>query len=133
MYNWLNIYTRERNSLWFTKAMVEWSHHYVAKCYLTFTELNEDGLHSTDEMQPINIVMLIFIWLSEGTDKQQINNWRTKIRAPSLLQTENKNPTGHKSLNYLIAVATEFWWCIYYFCFLLFYLLFHQNYSSCTS
>lgn len=28
---------------------------------ITFTELNEDGLHPTDEMQPINIVMLIFI------------------------------------------------------------------------
>lgn len=63
---------------------------------ITFTELNEDGLHPTDEMQPINIVMLIFIWLSQGTDKQQINNWRTQIRAPSLLQIQNKNTKGHK-------------------------------------
>lgn len=28
---------------------------------ITFTEVNEDRLHPTDEMQPINIAMLIFI------------------------------------------------------------------------
>lgn len=65
---------------------------------ITFTELNEDGLHPTAETQPINIVTLIFIWLSQGTDKQQINNWRIQIKAPSLLQTENKNTKGRKAL-----------------------------------